>query len=486
MSLRILTLLLLSVVYALPVTAADVDARGSVRGDGRYHTEEYAVVIDGRVDFEVDIGPFSFGGAYRAYDFGENDYNPRSIDPGYDIWHRYVEGRTGGLFFRGGHFFSTFGRGLVLRSFEDINLEHDTALDGFIAEYETQSGILAGLAGEATERLTDIRRRVHKARGARVQGSLGSQVSLAVSGLDRSSATEDDEISVPDSLSRFGDYLFGTEAEVWFEHLSVAAEYAYRDGAYYPELKQGETRGHGAYLSGTVTTTWSTLLAEYKDYDKFEHALINPPTCVKDHLWILMNRVTHQVDLGDERGFLVEGTLMPSDAYQITGGASEARTQGGSLAHWEIFGQFDNSVPRWGISSVACSWSREYIFGKFTEYITGVIDLEFDAGALEVLEIEFEAQSIEEPSGEAYEDYLASIAVYPGEGLTLSAVSEVTTEETAERDFWLFGDIRATIADGLEISLGGGIERGGKKCSGGICFTEPEFTGVRLKFLTYF
>ena len=97
MTLRVLTFLLLSVMYALPATATEVDARGSVRGDGRYHSEENAVVIDGRIDFEVDIGPFSFGGAYRAYDFGEGDYNPRGIDRVYDIWHRYVEGRAGGL-----------------------------------------------------------------------------------------------------------------------------------------------------------------------------------------------------------------------------------------------------------------------------------------------------------------------------------------------------------------------------------------------------
>jgi hypothetical protein len=483
---RSLTFLLLVFGYAVPAAATDMDARGSVRGDGRYHSEEDAVVIDGRVDFEVDIGPFSFGGAYRAYDFGESDYNPRGIDPGYGIWHRHVEGRTKGLFFRGGHFFSTFGRGLTLRSFEDIDLEHDTALDGFIAEYEPRSASLAGLAGEATERVSDVRSRRHRVRGGRVQGGLGSRVSIALGGLDRNTETEDEEITLPDSLSNFSDYVLGTEVEVWAGPLSVAGEYAYRDGDYYPELKQGDIEGRGAYLSGAVGASWYTLLAEYKDYENFEHALINPPTCVKDHLWVLMNRVTHQVNLGDERGFLLEGTVMPADAFQITGGASEARTQGGGLAHWELFGQFDNSVPRWGISSVACSWSREYVSGKFTEYMTGVLDLEFDAGYLEVLEIELEAQGIEEPSGESFEAYLASIAVYPRAGLTVSAVCEATSERGLERDLWLFGEIRATVADDFEVSLGGGTERGGKKCSGGICLTEPEFTGIRLRLLTYF
>jgi hypothetical protein len=116
----------------------------------------------------------------------------------------------------------------------------------------------------------------------------------------------------------------------------------------------------------------------------------------------------------------------------------------------------------------------------------GAIDLEYDAGALQTVEIDLEMQQTEEPSGETFESYLASVTCYPAQGLTLSVLGEMTTESNLDSDYWIFGDIRATVSDGLDVSLGGGTERGGKKCSGGICFTEPEFTGVRLRFLTYF
>jgi hypothetical protein len=228
------------------------------------------------------------------------------------------------------------------------------------------------------------------------------------------------------------------------------------------------------------------LLAEYKDYDTFEHALINPPTCVRDHVWILMNRITHQVDLGNERGFLIEGTLMPAETIQVTGGASEARRQAGGLAHWEIFGQVDHVPASWGLSSLAGAWSREYVLGRFTEYMTGVIDLVYEAGSLSQIEVGLEAQRTEEPSGETFESYLASLEVYPGPDLTLSVVGEATTQVGLDRDFWVFGDIRARVSDDVEVSLGGGTERGGKKCSGGICFTEPEFAGVRVRLMTHF
>ncbi len=486
MVLRSLLLPVLLGVFAASAAAVEIDARGSARGDGRYHTAEHAVVIDGRIDFDVDIGPISFGGAYRGYDFGESSYNPRGIAPVYGIWHRYVEGRSGDFTARGGHYFSTFGRGLILRSFEDPSLEHDTSLDGFITEYEPEKAGFTGLAGEASERVSDIKTNMHRVRGGRVQGWLGSQVSVALSGLDRNATIMDEEITLPDSLSEFADYVLGSEAEAWLGPVSVVSEYAYRDGAYYPKLKQGDLEGHGFYVAGTFSNDWSTLLAEYKNFYRFEHALINPPTCVKDHIWILMNRVTHLVDLGDERGFLAEGTLMSGSDVQVTGGASEARTRDGDLSHWEIFGQWDNTVPLWGIAAVSGSWSREYTHGKFTEHVTGVIDLEFAAGALEVLEIELEAQSTEEPSEDTYESYYASLAVYPRPTVTVSASTEATTEKGLDRDFWLFGEVRASVTDDVEVALGGGSERGGKKCSGGICFTEPEFVGVRLRFITYF
>jgi hypothetical protein len=472
--------------FALQAAGAEIDARGAAQGDGRYDTDKSTVVIDSRVDFEVDVGPFSFGGAYRAYDFGEGGYNPRGIDRVYDFKHRYVEGRTGNLYFRGGDYFSTFGRGLTLRSYEDIGLEHDTSLDGFIAEYQAGPIALVGLAGTSTEKVTEFQQRTYRLRAGRAQMGIGSHLSVAVSGVDRDTEREDTQVSLPEDLARFADHVVGGEVEAWLGPITLAGEYAGRSGDYYPELKHGNSGGHGAYVSGTALTSWCTLLAEYKDYEKFDHALVNPPTCVRDHLWVLMNRVTHQVDLGNERGFLLEGTLMPSADVQITGGASEARRQAGGLVHWEIFGQMDQNLPRWGISSVAGSWSREYVMGKFTEYKTGVLDLAYETDAFQRVELELEVQRTDEPSGEAFETYLVSLAFYPGSGLTISGVAENTSQDGLDRDLWLFGDVRVAVSDDFEVSLGGGTERGGKKCSGGICFTEPEFAGIRLRFLTYF
>jgi hypothetical protein len=462
--------------------ALEVNARGVAYGEAMMNTDLGAAVVDGRIDFEVDVGTLTFGGAYRSYDFGQSGYNPRGIAPVHDLKHRYVEAAGYGLQARAGHWFATFGRGLTLRSFEQQDLEHDTALDGFKAEYRRNRYLLSVLSGRMTEDVTDLRSLDHGVRGGRLQVTPVDGLTLAATGMDRDTEREDREIDLPDSVSRFGDQVYGGEVEIWLGSLSLAAEHARKDGDHYPQLSQGGVEGRATYITGSLYTSRLSLVAEYKDFERFEHMLVNPPTCVKDHLWALMNRVTHEVDLDDERGFLGEGTITVSDRTLLTGGASEARTQAGGLEHWEIYGQMQQTEAVWGLETLAASWSRSYASGKYTEHITGVVDTDFAPWQQADMEVTVQAQRIKNPSGETFENYLGTVACYPGQSTTVSLQLETSTQENIGRDFWAFGLVRVALVDDFEVSMGAGTQREGRKCSGGICFTEPEFAGMRLRF----
>jgi hypothetical protein len=380
----------------------------------------------------------------------------------------------------------TFGRGLTLRSFEDVDLEHNTALDGLLVECGFGPVEITGLHGDMTERISKVQDREHEVLGGRFRARVTEWLSLAASGLDRRSVRRDEEIPLPDSLAKFDDTVMGTEAEIWLGPVALAAEYARRRDDYYLTGEQGDILGRAAYLTATLTTSRLTLLAEYKDYKRFEHVLINPPTCVKEHVWTLMNRVTHQVSLDDERGFLIEGNLMASDDLFLIGGASEARTDDGDLLHWEICGQADHPLGTLGTGSLAGSWSREYVAGKFTEHITGAMDTEIDLGDQHTLGVEFEAQRTEEPTGHSYEDFLTSLAWFLGSDMTLTAAIEATTRDDTDREVWFMAGVRVVFRGDLDVSVGLGTERGGRKCSAGICYTEPEFAGLRLRFSKFF
>ena len=159
------------------------------------------------------------------------------------------------------------------------------------------------------------------------------------------------------------------------------------------------------------------------------------------------------------------------------------------MRHWEIFTQFDWMEPWWGIASVAASLSRDYEETGFAEYLTSVVDLDLGHADYPVIEVTFEAQVTETHTGKRREDheaYLATASVYALPRVTLTASVEQTTEAETERDAWVFGDIRLKLEQDFEVTIGGGTERGGKKCSGGVCYTEPEFEVVRIRFSAFF
>ncbi len=465
---------------------AEGDIRGAVQAVGLANSDLGESVFDGRLDFEAETGRFILGATYRAYELSSGAYNPRQAysDP-LGIKHRYIEFNTEDLGLRAGDYFVTFGKGLVLRSFEETALEHDTALDGVLGEYRAGPVDLTAVAGGMNDRPSRTLRWQHNVYGMRARTTFWDSVNLGASGLKRFQRKRDERVSLPDSVSNFEDVVIGCDAETWLGPVTLNGEYVRRTGDYYFEGGQSAEPGYGTYVGGSCAASWLSLLAEYKNYYRFENAIINPPTGIKEHLWTFMNRVTHLVDLNDERGYILEGVLTLPGSVTLDVGASEARRRNHDLAHWEIFGQADYTQSELLSAAVAASWSREYELGKFTEHISGALDTDISLGE-RALEITLEGQHTEEPSGHGFEDYLTSVAYYPRYNVTLVGFFEHTTRDDLGRDTWFFMDLRLTIADGYEISLGGGTERGGKKCAGGICFDEPEFAGLKARFLTYF
>lgn len=466
--------------------AADATALGALTTEYLLNTSREASALDARLELDVLVGPVTVGAVYRAYQLTDPGYNPAGIDvPEAEIKHRYAELAHGDLNVRAGHFLATFGRGLTLRSYEDVDLEYDTLLDGLIAEYALGPVSLTGLGGTVSERLSAVRFRDHTIRALRASMPVADWVTVAGSAVERAQEDRLDEGEVPDEFARFEDSVLGVEVESWTGPFTLATEYATRSGRN-PVTDAGEIDGYAAYAAATLELGPMTFFGEYKDYDQFGHHSVNPPTCVREHLWTLMNRATYQVDLNDEHGFLAEGSVLVGEGLYLVGGASEARTHDEDLAHWEMFGSAEQSFAGGAVLRAGASWSREYELGKFTEHRIGALDLDFGLPSADIVELGVEGQSVEEPSGEVYEDYLASLTVYPGTDVTFSTVFETTTSDSEAKDVWLMIEIKKLLPDDLEVGLSLGTERGGKKCSGGVCYFAPEFEGAALRLAKFF
>ncbi len=475
------------------VAQTDVFATGVVTGDFLYNTDEEASVADARFELDLIVGPVTAGSVFRAYQLSDPSYNPRSVYvPPAELKHLYAEYVQGELLLRGGNYLETFGRGITLRAYEEVALEYDTTLDGLLGEYTWDWAEFTLLTGVVTEDVTAVRHREHIVQGTRLWARATDWLSLAGSALGRSATEKDDEVELPDEISRFEDVVLGGEVDAWLGPVTVGIEYAGRSGEN-PVTEEQKLEGHAGYATVTAMVGPVTFFGEYKDYDDYYDYMVNPPTAVKEHPWTLMNRATYQIDLNDERGWLAEGSASVGSGGFISGGASEARNHDSDLRHWEIYGDYVHTFDSGTILAFAGSWQREYLFvgetasGKFTERFIGAGEVDFSLGTGQI-ELVVEAERLDAPDGEPYEDLLTSVAWYPTPTSTVIATAEKTTDDVAdgERDTWFIVELRKTLAQDLDVSLSGGTQRGGKICTGGICYVEPEFEGARLRFTKYF
>ncbi len=192
-------------------------------GEYLYNTEEDGSVFDGRVEFDLETGPFLVGAAYRAYQLSDPDYNPALKEiPASEVKHRYAEFRGESLSARAGHFFSTFGRGLSLRSYEEVDLEHDTALDGILVRYEPGAARVTAVSGVIVESLSEWRTRSHTVRGVELGGSPWDWVTVGGSAVERSWVDEDEDIVLPESLARGEDVVVDGSLELRLGPVALA------------------------------------------------------------------------------------------------------------------------------------------------------------------------------------------------------------------------------------------------------------------------
>lgn len=472
----------------LPMNALGDDgvwASGVVTGEYLFDTAEEASAFDARLEVDAGVGPLTVGAVYRAYQLSLPAYNPAGVDiPESEIKHRYASLEREQLHLRLGHFRSTFGRGLALRSFEDVDLEHDTVLDGLLGEYSFSAADLTALAGTVDEPLSDTRYRRHNVRALRASRSVTEWLDIAGSVVERSSSKEDDDPQVTGSLGRSEDLLLGGEMTAWLGPVTLAAEYVGREGDD-GELEIENVEGHATYAAATVELPFATLFGEYKDYKRFEHFLVNPPTAVREHLWTLMNRATYEPKLDDETGFLVEATVPLGESVTVLGGASEARNHDADLLHWEMFGQADAWLGDTSLSAGA-AWSREYELGKYIEHRTAGAEVILPLPSGQPLELQVQAGETTDIVEVTSMDYLVSMTCYTASGVTFASVVETTDDESETRSVWAMFEVKSLLADDLELGVSMGSERGGLKCSGGVCRVEPEFEGARVRLTTYF
>ena len=378
-----------------------------------------------------------------------------------------------------GNYYAIIGRGLILRSYENRDLRYDNNLDGVrgVVDFEGFNlTLFGGTAMGKYERLSDP---LHAADG---KISFTDWLTLGASYL-RTHITDL-------GLVR----LWGGNMKLILPHVDLYGEYARKDnppGEYIPQ------DGEGKYLSANIYASGAALTFEFKDYQRFDFSnkdvtFNNPPALTREHVYTLLNRHAHVLDLSDERGIQAEFTGSPAEQLSLLINHSYTTDRKNNLVFSEIYGEAEYDYR--DKATVKTGFSRMENKAEFGApvYLAPVFDLIYYLSERNSLNFILEHLWADEFEGKVtYYDQILSLSLSHSPLASLSFAYERTTEwkvseSWSGRKNWFMTTLDLALGDNHNLSLGVGSRREGKICSGGVCVEKPALDGFEIKLLSRF
>ncbi len=468
-----------------------------------YDIEDELEIFENWLNLDYRRGIFSAG--FRFEVFQPNDPNP-SINRGKikyaDIAYKYITAEIGnpreGASITVGNFYALFGRGMILKSYEDRNIRVDNNLLGVkvVGRYadfklEALTGMPENAAAERNDILHAVDLEYKGLRNLRFGGSFASNDP----GDNNTEKTMLASARVQPSLWNFDGYF----------------EYGLKKNERVRETIFDNNRditGRGFYGNLNFFLGSLGVTSEYKYYDNFGFetndrtvSYNTPPSVRKDYTYTLLNRHPSALDPNNEKGFQVELNYSLDIATDFVAAYSQTKTLDQSSFYQKVIG---SSLPiRSQLEEfyfrASHDWSDNFktiaAFGynkelsSNTENVTPIIELKYYLDDINTFRLVLEHQSTSNnTTDEKYYDDVVLLEFLRSPKLTLTFVSEMQTREPDAgrviRKFWNFFQIGYLFGEHTDVSLLFGSRQAGNICIGGVCRYEPEFRGVELKMQT--
>ena len=379
-----------------------------------------------------------------------------------ELTFKYAEMYKGNFTLRVGNYYAMFGRGMVLRTYEDRNLRVDNNIEGVKANYYNDFLEITALGGRIRDK--------YNRRGDRVFGMDGEfnlgNVKLGAS------------------------FLRNQKSDNSFSEISALRfNPSFRDFDLYGEIAYHKKLSH--YYALSYSRDRFTLLAEYKNYYQlsFSNDLSveynTPPALSREHSYSLLNRHPHVLNANDERGYQFEGTMELSEDTSLLLNYSYTESQKSARLFEEYYGQLTTDLfSAWHVES-ALGWNFDFTTG--TKNLTPVFMAEYSWASIHQLHFEYQHQHVTNTVDKSeFDNELALIEYTRAPFLSVAIVSEysnryklVNVQDTEK--FWLYGQITLEFLENQQLTLLYGSRQAGFVCAGGVCRYEPEFKGFELK-----
>lgn len=453
----------------------------------------------------LDYRKSIFSAGLRFDIFQPNDPDPsisRGKDNYSDISFKYISAKIGnrkeGFKLTVGNYYEMFGRGLVLKSYEDRNIRIDNNLLGVNVSGSYANFYIKVLSGMA-ENIISERKDILHAADIEYRG-------IKKFKLGASFASNKPDV---ENIARTSLATVRVSPKIW--NFEMYGEYGIKQNEDINEsvFKNSESKvGEAIYGNINFYLGSFSISGEYKYYDNFAFQSSDktityntPPSLRRDQTYILLNRHPSALDQNNEQGFQFEGNYAFNSNSILLANYSETRTLDASSYYQRITGT--NNIVQSQLKDFYLQFTQtwnpkfETIFAfdyneelsSNTKSITPILDSKFYIGDIHTLRVVLEHQQTENiTTAEKYYDQVFQLEYLRSPNISVSLVTEMKTSEPipgeVKRDFWGFVMFGFKLASHTDLSLLIGTRQAGNICVGGVCRYEPEFEGVELKVLT--
>ncbi len=283
--------------------------------------------------------------------------------------------------------------------------------------------------------------------------------------------------------------------------LPLYAEYAQAGRTFgdWWSLDTGDRIPHALYAGGNLLWRSLALTAEWKDYRHFRFGTNDPPSLVREHAWLLLNRATHLLDAEDEQGFQLEATWSGSDWAGVT--ANWSRSDGNlgrrAVRFEERYLEFrvaPDYGARWEATAVYDAGKDGFAFVRNRD-MAGLSST-VRTGEAVAVSAEAERQHTRRTDASFTDLHAALTVSWAGRGsVTLQwertgdpaeeAPGDAGTPGVQARDF-LGAALGARLSPRHELAVFAGERRGGRACTAGTCYEVVSFKGVEARLTSRF
>jgi len=431
---------------------------------------------------------FDFNWTYDFYNVGLR-YEAHQPDDKGQTWerlsNRYFEMSQEFLELTVGNYYVMFGRGLILRSYENRDLRLDNNLDGIKGVIDLDGFDLTLLGGTPMGEYERINDPLQAADG---RIAFFDWMALGGSYL-RTNITDLGFVR-----------LYGGNAELTFPHLDLYGEYARGNPSGRYQGKDGE----GVYLSSNLYYTGFGLSLEYKDYERFDFTnrdvtYNNPPSLTKEHLYTLLNRHAYILNLYDEEGFQIQATSTPHEKLSLSANYSYTTDHNdewlffgfGEMIFSEIYGELEYDYK--DLATIKGGFSRMENKKEpgSPYYLAPVFDLTYYLSGQNSVAFVLEHLWTNKYDGDlTYYDQIISLSLAHSPIISLTFMHERTTEWKTKvwsgKKRWFITTLDLTLGEKHNLTLSIGSRRAGKVCAGGVCTDRPALDGWEIKLLSQF